>query len=379
MVGIFVGLMGSAEIYNRARSNQTDNTLSTYLLSRSLQRFARSRAALFSFRLFEMRLLFPIFVSCACTKQFYVSPSGDVSQQSDGSALHPFGSLVSAMQAVRALKDSNGVLPSDVEVLLLPGTHMLTETLNLGPLDGGDGKHSIGFKPSDHTLGATISGGIQLGPWAQASSKTVSKTTIGTNKANSTSPQLWTASFPQALATDGSALQLWEGDTRLQLASSPTQKYTHANASFIVFAEHGDIRDDYHDFDHVQLLLYESWTASLHRMTSVNAANRTAFLAQHFNNKWANQVSRMHNRDSRLAILSYACLVDFNVFFYLYLWHLHLPLRRHPARACRPLALATLFRMQSRSLMLSASSILIEQQQPVAKLARSTWPPPVQI
>ena len=41
----------------------------------------------------------------------------------------------------------------------------------------------------------------------------------------------------------------------------------------------------------VLLLLWESWTASFHSLTRVDAVSRVAYLATHFNDQWANSAS----------------------------------------------------------------------------------------
>ena len=77
---------------------------------------------------------------------------------------------------------------------------------------------------------------------------------------------------------------------RLTLARSPTLKYVHATDANITF-NGSDILPSYHDFGAVHLVLYESWTASMHLLTRVDAANHVAFLASHYNSQWANQAA----------------------------------------------------------------------------------------
>ena len=212
------------------------------------------------------------------------SPTSSVRQQMDGSAARPFSSLHKALEiGVRGLKDTNGTLSEDVDILLLPGVHALKKPLNFGPLDGGDGTHTITFAPSDPIAGATISGAVEIGSWTRSSPATIKHTGLR----GSPNIELWTAHLPVELNTDGSSLQLWRDKTRLKLAASPTLRYKHANSTFIVFNRSGDIRSDYHDFGRVLLLLYESWTASLHRMTKVDASNNTAYLANAYDTHWA--------------------------------------------------------------------------------------------
>ena len=246
-------------------------------------------------------------LSCVSTTSathtlFVAPPSSPTSsvQQMDGSAARPFSSLHKALEiGVRGLKDANGTLSEDVHILLLPGVHALKEPLHFGPLDGGDGTHTITFAPSDPIAGATISGAVELGPWTRSLPATIKRTGLR----GSPDIDLWTAHLPVELNTDGSSLQLWRGKTRLKLAASPTLRYKHANSTFIVFNRSGDIRSDYHDFGRVLLLLYESWAASLHRMTKVDASNNTAYLANAYDTHWATHIPGATG--SRFQVSSY--------------------------------------------------------------------------
>lgn len=99
------------------------------------------------------------------------------------------------------------------------------------------------------------------------------------------------ARSPRFNASDsGLRLQLWRGGARQTLARSPDLTYVHANRNNITFRG-SDVRPTYGDFAHVHLVLFESWTASYHRLHSVDASTRVAVLASPFNNQWANQAS----------------------------------------------------------------------------------------
>ena len=84
----------------------------------------------------------------------------------------------------------------------------------------------------------------------------------------------WKAPIPAGFNSSsiGGRMQMWRGDTRLTLARSPTLTYVHANSTFITF-KGTDIASTYHDFANVHLVLYESWTASMHMLSHVDAAN----------------------------------------------------------------------------------------------------------
>ena len=120
-------------------------------------------------------------------------------QQPNGSAARPFASLHQALEiGVRGLKDANGRLSDDVDILLLPGVHSLSKPLNFGPLDGGDGIHTITFSPSDPAAGATISGGVELGPWTKSSPATLKRSGLS----GSADVQLWTCLLYTSDAAD---------------------------------------------------------------------------------------------------------------------------------------------------------------------------------
>jgi hypothetical protein len=85
-------------------------------------------------------------------------------------------------------------------------------------------------------------------------------------------------------------MQLWRGDERLTLARSPMRNYVHATKSNITYKQQ-DILPTYHDFEHVHLVMYESWTATFHRLSAVNASVNLAYLASAYNAQWANQAA----------------------------------------------------------------------------------------
>ena len=102
----------------------------------------------------------------------------------------------------------------------------------------------------------------------------------------------WKAPIPAGFNSSsiGGRMQMWRGDTRLTLARSPTLTYVHANSTFITF-KGTDIASTYHDFANVHLVLYESWTASMHMLSHVDAANHKAYLASTYDSQWANQAA----------------------------------------------------------------------------------------
>ena len=146
------------------------------------------------------------------------------------------------------------------------GVHRLTRPLLL---DARDADTAFLGAP-----GAVISGGIPVVGWTQVK------------------PNLWEAPVPASLNLSdiGQRMQLFRGDERLTLARSDGLKYVHAEATNVTFAN-DDIRADFYDFHSVHLVMYESWTASFHRLASVDASTHTAQLASHYNAQWANQAA----------------------------------------------------------------------------------------
>jgi len=156
------------------------------------------------------------------------------------------------------------------------GLHQLTRPLKLDERD-----QDTAFEGE---YGASISGGILVADWKHVANGT------------------WEADIPAALNTSeiGQRMQLFRGEQRLTLARSAELKYIHAEATNVTFAGE-DIRPDYYDFSQVHLVMYESWTASFHRLSSVNASTHTAYLASHYNAMWANQAagSRYYVQNAR--------------------------------------------------------------------------------
>jgi hypothetical protein len=173
---------------------------------------------------------------------------------------------------------------------LLPGAHRLTRPWNLNASH----LRIVGE-------GAVIDGGAPVTGWKQAAEITVQTTfsdayldepSAAHLRTRGHPTTLWEAPLPAGFnASDlGGRLQMWRGDTRLVLARSPTLKYVHATDSNITF-KGSDIRDDYHDFGSVHLVLYESWTASMHLLSRVDDGAHVAYLASHYNAQWANQAA----------------------------------------------------------------------------------------
>jgi hypothetical protein len=156
----------------------------------------------------------------------------------------------------------------ELRLRLASGTHRLSHPLRITPEHGKVSFIGVG--------NASISGGVPVVGWTKDPAK----------------PGRWKAPTPAGFNTSGigTRMQLWRGDTRLVLARSPVLTYVHANSTFITF-KGTDIAQTYHDFAHVYLVLYESWTASMHMMSRVDTTTHRAYLASTYNAKWANSAS----------------------------------------------------------------------------------------
>jgi sialate O-acetylesterase len=226
--------------------------------------------------------------------RIHVACSAKTTMIEDGRASHLFPSLHAAVDAVRELKVAhNGALPSPVEVLLEPGTHFVTRPILIDASAAGEQSgHTVTFKPRNASAGSVISGGVEIptSSWTKVSDWALSK-----------NGNVWRAPLPAGIVEDGSFLQMWHGQGpitkapentwhRMKLATSPMLQYEHATPSYIKFKP-GQVLSNYSNLDKVHLVTYESWTASIHRIASINASNRTVFLSTTFDSQWANGAS----------------------------------------------------------------------------------------
>jgi hypothetical protein len=179
----------------------------------------------------------------------------------------------------------------DTVFRLLPGVHRLSRPWNIA---------AAAANISVVGEAATISGGVPVNHWTMVPDQDQSAIVYSQPYMDAeTSLQsvtgktvLWQAALPQRFNAQelGNRIQAWRGATRLILARSPTLTYIHATPDNITF-KGTDIRANYEDFDSVHLVLFESWTASLHLLKKVDARRRIAFLASKYNAKWANQAA----------------------------------------------------------------------------------------
>ncbi|EDQ92674.1 uncharacterized protein MONBRDRAFT_5417 [Monosiga brevicollis MX1] len=93
--------------------------------------------------------------------------------------------------------------------------------------------------------GAIVDGGIALGAWSPQPNQ----------------PGIFTASVPPSYP--GQALQLWIGDERIPLARSPTMIW-----------------------EQIAMVVYESWTASVHQIAHIDASNNNISVINPIPSRW---------------------------------------------------------------------------------------------
>ena len=81
--------------------------------------------------------------------------------------------------------------------------------------------------------------------------------------------------------------QLWVNGTRRTLARTPVMAYAKATTTSIV-AQPGQLPTTSPvNPDLVTVVLYESWTASIHQIASIDAATLTVNLKTEYNDQWS--------------------------------------------------------------------------------------------
>jgi sialate O-acetylesterase len=235
----------------------------------------------------------PLKIDDEAVIRIHVASTKSTKRAEDGSNSHPFSSLHAAVDAVRELKVAHNGLPSPVEVLLEPGTHFLTRPIVIDASAAGEqGGHTVTFKPRNSSAGSVISGGVVIPTtsWTKVSDWTLSQ-----------NGNVWRAPLPAGIIEDGSMLQMWHGQGpitkapkntwhRMKLAASSMLQYEEGTPRYIKFKP-GEVLANYSNLDKVHLVTYESWTASIHRIASINASNRTVHMNTTFDSQWANGAS----------------------------------------------------------------------------------------
>lgn len=102
----------------------------------------------------------------------------------------------------------------------------------------------------------------------------------GWTQVNATSNE-WAATLP---ANTTYFRQLWANGRRQMMARMPTSAYVTATQNSIVFKA-GQIPAVPSNLDDVHVVLYESWTASLHQIANIDMAARNITFKTLYNNE----------------------------------------------------------------------------------------------
>ena len=98
--------------------------------------------------------------AAAVQATFYVAPNG--SDSNKGTKDAPFKTITQAQKAVREI---NGNMTGDIEVILREGTYALPATVNFTEADGGKDGHYVRYKAADGE-NPLITGGMPVTGWA---------------------------------------------------------------------------------------------------------------------------------------------------------------------------------------------------------------------
>ena len=168
---------------------------------------------------------------------------------------------------------------SPVEVRLAAGTHRLDAPLTFSAEDSGQSANApiryVGPDGEGEDFGeAVLSGAVEVSPssWtlvSPGSDPTLFQAVLPTD----------TVYFHQ-LFVNGTLRTRSQTDTFAYTEAASDGSYLEVSAS--VFAQLPDLSD----LDGVYCVCYESWTASFHEISRVDAETRRLYLAQPFNEEW---------------------------------------------------------------------------------------------
>ncbi len=193
------------------------------------------------------------------------APSGD---RRDG----PFATLARALEAVRARRRA-GPAPGPVTVLVRGGVYRLEAPLVFGPEDSGTAAAPtvIAAWPGEQPV---FSGGRPIDGW-----------TAGPDG-------VWTAQVPEVRSGEWSFTQLFVNDGRRRRARTPNTGFFRIEGPLVQLADRdrskappearlgfrfapGDLAR-WDDWEDMQVVLFHSWTASIHWLADLNETERTA-------------------------------------------------------------------------------------------------------
>lgn len=205
---------------------------------------------------------------------FYVSPqgndtwSGTLAEPNATGTDGPFATLSRARDAIRAA-DKAKTRPWDVRIR--GGVYRLTEPIVFTPEDSGSDKGSILYAawPGERPI---FSGGRVIKDWQP------------------TDGPIWTAKIPQVATGDWYFHQLFMNGQRRTRARTPNEGYYHIDgylpgitspqkdrenvATKLGFRYKAGQFKQWKNLDDVNVVLYHSWTSSIHHIKELNEAER---------------------------------------------------------------------------------------------------------
>ena len=203
----------------------------------------------------------------------YVAPDGK--DTNAGSREQPFATLEHARDAVRAMK-AKGPLTGSATIVLAGGTYRLDKTLEFGPEDSGTADAPITYQAAPGQR-AVISGGRAIAGWRKADGP------------------LWKASVPGVKEGRWYFHQLFVNGRRRTRARTPNQGFLYTEGILAPYDRvkwwaadieakrgflyrPGDIRR-WTNFADAMIVVYHSWTTSIHHITGLDERERAVRLA----------------------------------------------------------------------------------------------------
>ncbi len=197
--------------------------------------------------------------------------SGTLAAPSPDGTDGPFATITRAQEAVRALRAERGEA-KPLAVLIRGGTHRLSEPITFGPQDSGSDGAPVTYAayPGEKPI---LSGGRPITGWQRGEG------------------ELWTAVVPEVAAGEWYFHQLFVNGERRTRARTPNGDYLRTDGPLPEIDDPHQHRGDpaacmgfrysegdmqpWANLDDVTLVVYHSWTASLHWIDALDEADRT--------------------------------------------------------------------------------------------------------
>ena len=202
---------------------------------------------------------------------FYVATTGG--DANPGTKAKPFATLEHARDAVRQSKIQNP--KSKIEVFLRGGVYRVEKTIEFTPEDSGTEDAPITYAAYSSER-PVISGGRQITDWQKADGK------------------LWQTVVPGVKEGRWYFNQLFVNGQRRTRARTPNKGFLYTEGILAPFnrakwssdtlAKHGFVFRDgdikrWHNFNDAVVVVYHSWTTSIHLITDLDPGQRTVRLA----------------------------------------------------------------------------------------------------